>query len=541
MSHTNPIPLRPERNLSDVLKASEARTNIGAASTASVTLLDDSLRAYTDDQVNDLHQVVIAGYQPLDSDLTEIAALSTTSYGRALLELANQAALVAAVGQIPISTGVSGLGSGVSTWLATPNDANAATLGLLSTSAAASAYVPTSRTLNALALSANQTFATATTGTDFAITSTGTTHTFSIPDMAASSVTRGLITNGTQTIPGLKTFSSVSQMVAAGMVGTGGTTFSLGSSGLSLSTSTSFNFSSTTGASGTVDGRFIRGGTAIVDCRADSGFRVRNLANSADAPIACSNITSSGTVAAKNILTIGSVQTSSFTAVAGTLHPINLSAVGADLTITMPATPSINDVVGVYITATNASFEAIWNRNGNTMRGGTDVSTFPIWQVGEFFIWQWDGSTWVLIEDGRIAQRCEMFLAATAAGHFINNAYTKVPVDTLVFDNASIGSLANDTITPKRSGSYWFEVKTRDFGTIGIRAARVSVNATTELLYIVNTTTGGHSSTCGRTLQNVSANNVIFAELYQLNGTNLDAIGSLTDTPNAIALIEQLS
>lgn len=37
-------------------------------------------------------------YQPLDSDLTAIAALSTTAYGRALLTLANQAALQSAVG-----------------------------------------------------------------------------------------------------------------------------------------------------------------------------------------------------------------------------------------------------------------------------------------------------------------------------------------------------------------------------------------------------------------------------------------------------------
>jgi len=37
-------------------------------------------------------------YQPLDSDLTAIAALATTSFGRALLTLANQAALQAAVG-----------------------------------------------------------------------------------------------------------------------------------------------------------------------------------------------------------------------------------------------------------------------------------------------------------------------------------------------------------------------------------------------------------------------------------------------------------
>ena len=39
----------------------------------------------------------LAGKQPLDSDLTAIAALSTTSYGRSLLELANAAALATSV------------------------------------------------------------------------------------------------------------------------------------------------------------------------------------------------------------------------------------------------------------------------------------------------------------------------------------------------------------------------------------------------------------------------------------------------------------
>jgi hypothetical protein len=40
----------------------------------------------------------LSGYQPLDSDLTAIAALATTAYGRALLTLADQAALGASVG-----------------------------------------------------------------------------------------------------------------------------------------------------------------------------------------------------------------------------------------------------------------------------------------------------------------------------------------------------------------------------------------------------------------------------------------------------------
>src|SRR5690349_6844727 len=39
---------------------------------------------------------IAAAYQPLDSDLTAIAALSTTSFGRSLLALADAAALAAA-------------------------------------------------------------------------------------------------------------------------------------------------------------------------------------------------------------------------------------------------------------------------------------------------------------------------------------------------------------------------------------------------------------------------------------------------------------
>jgi len=51
-----------------------------------------------------------------------------------------------------------------------------------------------------------QTFATGTSGTDFNISTSGSVNTFNIPD--ASATARGLITTGTQTIAGAKTFSN---------------------------------------------------------------------------------------------------------------------------------------------------------------------------------------------------------------------------------------------------------------------------------------------------------------------------------------------
>jgi hypothetical protein len=128
-------------------------------------------------------------YQPLDADLTSLAAAS----GSGIYERSGGNWT-----PVTIGTGLY-LGSGT---LSNTLDLSS----YLTSSVASGTYVPLTRTLNTLALSADQTFAVGTTGTDFAIASSGTAHTFNIPD--ASVDARGLITTGPQTFIGQKTFSS---------------------------------------------------------------------------------------------------------------------------------------------------------------------------------------------------------------------------------------------------------------------------------------------------------------------------------------------
>ena len=71
-------------------------------------------------------------------------------------------------------------------------------------------------TLNTLTAS-SQTFATGTSGSDFNISSSTSTHTFNIPDASFSN--RGLITTAAQNIAGIKSFNSTVKMLVSGEFG----------------------------------------------------------------------------------------------------------------------------------------------------------------------------------------------------------------------------------------------------------------------------------------------------------------------------------
>ncbi|MDP3779301.1 MAG: tail fiber domain-containing protein [bacterium] len=92
--------------------------------------------------------------------------------------------------------------------------------------------------LNGLATS-TQTFAAGNAGTDFGITSSGSVHTFNIPD--AGSAARGLVSTSTQTFGGNKTFSDTVAMNGGGSVASS-SGFTLNPHGTSAGNTTELRF-----------------------------------------------------------------------------------------------------------------------------------------------------------------------------------------------------------------------------------------------------------------------------------------------------------
>ncbi len=107
-------------------------------------------------------------------------------------------------------------------------------------------------------------------------------------------------------------------------------------------------------------------------------------------------------------------KTAAYTASVNDHVLVNLSAVSADVPISLPSGPSANAKVRVSIVAGNATYKAYIERNGSLVMGGTDISDYNMRQAGESYYFEYTGSTlgWMVVQEKR-----HVTASASAASH----------------------------------------------------------------------------------------------------------------------------
>ena len=165
---------------------------------------------------------VAAGYQPLDSDLTSLAALTSTTFGRGLITTVDAAGLrtTAGLGTLATQSGTfSGTSSGTNT-----GDQDLSSY--LASATAAATYVPVTRTINGGALSSDVTISTITgnagtataLATPRAINGTNFDGTAAITVTAAADTLTGTTLNATVTGSGLTSVGTLAGLTSSAAI-----------------------------------------------------------------------------------------------------------------------------------------------------------------------------------------------------------------------------------------------------------------------------------------------------------------------------------
>lgn len=148
--------------------------------------------------------------------------------------------------------------------------------------------------------------------------------------------------------------------------------------------------------------------------------------------------------------TMEAVRTASWTATAGTLTPVNLADASGDVTVTLKASPTAGDVIGVHISTGHLTRRLLIDRNGQTINGSTAVGMWPLFQVGEYLIFRFDGSTWI-VEDGRIPAKVKVIPHSNNTA--VNGIVTTLGWSNVIYDSAGMQDTGTrENFTLRRDG-----------------------------------------------------------------------------------------
>lgn len=193
-------------------------------------------------------------------------------------------------------------------------------------------------------------------------------------------------------------------------------------------------------------------------------------------------------------------------------------------TLTLPASPTDDDLIGVYLSATSGSNTLTIDRNGNTIAGLANNAVLYI--NNDYLILQFINGDWVIVSNGiQIHTACMTRDAAQSIGS--GGAPTIIAFETEEWDYGGIADAAGDRFVIRRTGLY--EVTT----TGGLN----TVNAATAVAYIYKNGTdirqrtntlasSGLQMFSSSTIESFAAGDIITIRYYQ------DGTGSINTPTN---------
>lgn len=235
-------------------------------------------------------------------------------------------------------------------------------------------------------------------------------------------------------------------------------------------------------------------------------------------------------------------KTASFTAEVGNIYPINLSGVTADVVVTFPVSPSINQSFGFFVSATHSSggtstafvdrpFFCVEPLNTTSISGvsyaaesGEGGGLYSLWLTGDLLVFLYDGSTWRVAMRDATKHKASVELITTA-----QTITTATPTDVLynanVFDSTGLHSTSTnkERVYAKRAGKYQVNALVRwDTAATGIRFGEVrDQDSVIRAKYRINTTgTGDEGSPIG--FVPMDARDYVFTRVYQSSGGDLN-------------------
>ncbi len=164
-----------------------------------------------------------------------------------------------------------------------------------------------------------------------------------------------------------------------------------------------------------------------------------------------------------------SIKTANYTLVPNDFALFNISAAGANVTATLPATPSANTKVKIALVGSNNTYNLILNRNGSSFMSDNDERYYDLVMLGDTLELEYLNSKWIVISKQITKNGIKKLFTAsnmTAPGgivynsdEFVNGLITTPGSVTVRRKGVYLINNKANTINANTGGDLYFNIK----------------------------------------------------------------------------------